>query len=210
MGHLYDVRHDYSQEPLSADELGSDPLAAFNAWYADAQEACGNWANVMTLATANADAEPHARIVLLKSATEAGLSFFGGTTSKKSEDLAENPRAALVFFWRELERQVRVEGSIEMLPAADSAAYFASRPEASRTSAWGTPQSQPVADRKELETNVAKAAAEHNTTEKPSWWGGWILKPNRYEFWQGGPGRLHDRITYTCQGDEWVTGRLSP
>jgi pyridoxamine 5'-phosphate oxidase len=166
----------------------------------------------MTLATASPAGEPSARTVLLKGADENGFVFYTNYDSAKGRDLAANPRASLLFFWAELERQVRITGSVAKTPAAESAEYFQSRPFESRIGAWASPQSKPVADRHELEKRYADTLAKHPAdVPTPPHWGGYRLTPDAIEFWQGRKSRLHDRLLYTRQADgSWSRSRLAP
>jgi pyridoxamine 5'-phosphate oxidase len=211
---LSDFREDYRHGSLDRAQLNPNPIAQFESWF---QEAIGGQphrpdANAMTLATVGHDGRPSARIVLLKGVDDRGFSFYTNYDSRKGRELAANPNAALTFFWSDLERQVCVAGTVTRLPATDSAKYFASRPRGSQLAAWASEQSQAVPDRATLE------ARWHELEEKfpkdvpmPSNWGGYILKPDRIEFWQGRPSRLHDRFSYTRQADEsWLIERLSP
>jgi pyridoxamine 5'-phosphate oxidase len=166
----------------------------------------------MTLATSTTDGVPTARIVLLKGLTNEGFMFFTNYHSAKGRELAQNPKAALVFFWKELERQVRIEGTVEKVSEAESEAYFASRPVASKIGAWASPQSTTIANREIIEQNVLKYQAQfgEENIPKPPHWGGYIVKPAKLEFWQGRRSRLHDRILYTKQDENWKIERLAP
>jgi pyridoxamine 5'-phosphate oxidase len=180
--------------------LTDDPLAWFLQWYDEAG------VDSMALATASADGAPSLRMVLLKQADERGFVFFTNYASRKGRELQANPRAALLFHYPG--RQVRVEGGVELLPSAESDAYWATRPLRSRAGAYASRQSQPLATREELE--VAVAAAEALDPPRPEWWGGFLLRPVTYEFWIHGDDRLHDRFRFRRDGDGWVTERLSP
>jgi pyridoxamine 5'-phosphate oxidase len=167
--------------------------------------------NAMTLATVGAGGAPSARIVLLKGIDHNGFVFYTNYMSRKGRELAANPRAALVFHWTELEREVRIDGSVEKVTAAESDEYFASRPLPSRHAAIASPQSEVVASRAELEARFAAAEADHgDAAPRPAHWGGYRLQPVTVEFWQGRPSRLHDRLLYTLQGGRWTLSRLAP
>ena len=193
--------------PLDERELDADPVAQLHAWLDDARAAGIELSEAMTLATATADGAPSARMVLLKDAGERGLSFFTNYESRKGVELAENPRAALVLYWHALGRQVRVEGTVERLPSAESDEYFASRPPGSRRSAAVSPQSQVIDSRKELER---AAAALGDDIPRPPGWGGYLLVPSLWEFWQHRVDRLHDRFRYRSGEGGWVVERLAP
>src|SRR5690606_10246387 len=177
--------------------VGDNPLAFFAKWFAEARIAEVAEVNAMTLATADAENQPHARIVLLKGLDEKGFIFFTNDNSAKGKNLEENPRAALVFFWQELERQIRVEGSIERTSEEESDTYFHSRPEGSRIAAWSSPQSQIIAGRDILEENY-RGFSQRFSEEipRPPHWGGYRVIPHKIEFWQGRSNRMHDRIVF--------------
>jgi pyridoxamine 5'-phosphate oxidase len=193
-------------------DLAPDPLAQFLGWFAEAEAAGVEVPEAMALATAAPDGRPSARMVLLKDADEAGFAFYTSYESRKGGELAANPHAALLFHWRPLGRQVRVEGSVERVTPEESAAYFRTRPRASRLAAWASEQSRPLASRAELERRVAEAAARFpgEDVELPPHWGGFRLEPEAYEFWQHGDDRLHDRVRYERDGTGWRRQRLSP
>ncbi|HEX7844894.1 MAG TPA: pyridoxamine 5'-phosphate oxidase [Chitinophagaceae bacterium] len=210
---IADIRKNYSQKTLSEADVDSNPLQQFDKWWKEAIASTIDEPNAMTLATASADGFPSARIVLLKDLTEDGFSFFTNYNSFKGQQLAENPKACLVFFWKELERQVRITGLIEKLSAAKSDEYFQSRPEGSRIGAIASPQSQVIPDRSWLDEKYQETEKElkDKTTQRPDHWGGYLLKPVIIEFWQGRPSRLHDRIQYTLLDDGgWTIERLAP
>lgn len=192
---------------------GAEPMHFFRQWFEEARNAEVHEVNAMTLATADAAGMPHARIVLLKGADDTGFTFFTNYDSDKGQQLAANPRAALVFFWPELERQVRVEGSVQKVSREDSDAYFHSRPPGSRLGAWASPQSAVIRDRAELEQREAEIAARYAGADipRPEHWGGYRLIPQRIEFWQGRASRLHDRICFECDSSNaWNRFRLAP
>lgn len=210
---IADLRVDYKRHSLSEQDVAQHPIRQFDRWWQEAVKSDIYEVNAMTLATASADGLPAARIVLLKDYSEAGFVFFTNYNSFKGQQLEENPRACLVFFWKELERQVRITGLIEKVSAAESDAYFTSRPVSSRIGAWASPQSQPIDSRKVLEDKEAelKEAFEGKEIPRPLHWGGYRVKPVTIEFWQGRPSRLHDRIQYTLEENgQWKIERLAP
>jgi pyridoxamine 5'-phosphate oxidase len=200
------------QAALDEQAAGSDPLRFFHHWFHEAVSANVHEVNAMTLATADAAGRPHARIVLLKGADERGFSFFTNYQSAKGEEIAANPNVALLFFWKELERQVRIEGTIQKLSPEESDVYYHSRPFGSRIGAWASPQSQHISDRKVLETNYHRLETEYKDKEipRPPHWGGYLVTPHSIEFWQGRPSRLHDRLLFTRDAANWSRSRLAP
>lgn len=196
---------------LSEDGVAEDPFVQFAAWLDEAVEAGIELPEAATLATATRDARPSARMVLLKGHGPGGFVFFTGYESRKGHELDENPRAALVFYWHELGRQVRLEGAVDRLPRAESDAYFATRPLASRLAAWASPQSEVIPDREALDARYEESAAAHGEdVPLPATWGGYRLRPAVFEFWQHRENRLHDRLRYRPDGDVWVVERLAP
>lgn len=210
---IADIRKDYKLRSLSEKDSLPDPFAQFEKWWNEALDAGVDEVNAMTLATASADGMPDARIVLLKGFDTSGFTFFTNYDSAKGAQLLENPRACLVFFWKELERQVRISGLAVMVSGRESDDYFNSRPAGSRLGAWASPQSQPIASREWLEENERKIQEQFpdGVISRPPHWGGYRIKPTHIEFWQGRPSRLHDRIRYNLQikGD-WKIERLAP
>ena len=199
--------------PLRKADVHADPLAQFQAWFREAAESGLRLPEAVVLATAAADSAPSARMVLLKGADERGFSFFTNTESRKGAELAANERAALLFYWDPLGRQVRVEGRTAPVSREEAAEYFATRPRGSQIAAWASRQSEPLGGRDELEAEVARRAVELEGAEAPlpPWWGGYRLVPERYEFWQHRDDRLHDRLAYEPDGSGgWRIVRLSP
>jgi pyridoxamine 5'-phosphate oxidase len=210
---IADIRKDYKLQTLSEKGILKDPYAQFNKWWQEVLNSGIDEPNAMTLATAAADGMPDARIVLLKGFDEKGFAFYTNYNSIKGQQLLENPRAALVFFWKELERQVRISGLVSLAPANMSDDYFNSRPEGSRIGAWASPQSEPIDNREWLEANEQriKELWTGNKIPRPGHWGGYVVKPVKMEFWQGRPSRLHDRIQYSLQNTgAWKIERLAP
>lgn len=208
---LASLRSDYLRARLDENDVAADPFAQFRRWFDEALRAQLPVANAMTLATCDSAGRPSARIVLLKGIDDRGLVFFTNYRSRKGRELAANPQAALLFYWAELERELRVEGRIETVSAAESDDYFSSRPLASRHAAIASPQSGTVAGRAELEARFAEAAARGGESpQRPAHWGGYRLLPQCFEFWQGRPSRLHDRLLYALGGSGWTLSRLAP
>lgn len=233
---IADLRKEYTLGSLHRSDLEPEPIAQFRQWFADAEtaRAPGSWLrrvgvgfykwlqivfgrkpidpNAMTLATVDARGRPSARTVLLKGADARGFIFFTNYESRKGRELAENPRAALAFYWKDLERQVCVAGPVEKLSVAESEQYFKSRPRGSQVGAWASKQSAPIPNREYLEERWKETEARYPTDVPiPPFWGGYVLRPDRVEFWQGGASRLHDRFEYSRQPDgSWTIQRLSP
>jgi pyridoxamine 5'-phosphate oxidase len=212
MSSIADLRREYSTRALTEDQADRDPIRQFSAWFAEAAKAELLDVNAMTLATVSASGDPDARIVLLKGFDDTGFVFFTNYGSAKGQDLAAHPRACLLFFWVELERQVRITGSVTKVSAAESEEYFHSRPVASQLGAWTSAQSTPIAERAQLEKRYAELAAQYEgqVVPLPAFWGGYRVFPERIEFWQGRESRLHDRLLYTRHAGGWSIDRLSP
>ncbi|MCB0395501.1 MAG: pyridoxamine 5'-phosphate oxidase [Flavobacteriales bacterium] len=189
-----------------------NPLELFGQWYAKAEQEVKNMPEAVCLATASKSGRPSARMVLLKSFDEKGFVFFTNYESRKGHELEENPQAFLLFYWKELGRQVRVEGQVEKVSAEESDAYFATRPRQSQLGAWASKQSRPISSRIQLLRSVAKSAAQflNKPVERPDYWGGFRIIPDRYEFWEDQQFRLHNRFDYQWKGDAWEIKRLSP
>jgi pyridoxamine 5'-phosphate oxidase len=210
---IADIRKDYKLKSLSEKDVLNDPFKQFDRWWKEATDSGIDEVNAMTLATASGDGMPDARIVLLKGYNERGFAFYTNYYSAKGQELLVNPRACLVFFWKELERQVRISGLVELTSEKESNDYFNSRPEGSRIGAWASPQSEVIENRAWLEENEKKTQEEWagKTIQRPEHWGGYRVRPTRIEYWQGRPSRLHDRILYTLQGTgNWKIERLAP
>ena len=210
---LSDLRHDYRQATLDEGTVATDPIEQFTRWFSEARNSGVAEPNAMTLATVGADGAPSARVVLLKAVSDHGFVFFTDRRSRKGQELAANPAAALVFWWHELERQVRITGTCVAHHDAGSDAYFSSRPRGSQLGAWASAQSQVLGSRAELEQRLHEAEARFGdgVVGRPPYWGGYRLEPSEIEFWQGRPSRLHDRIVYTRTPEHgWRLARLSP
>lgn len=209
---LIEERRDYTENTLRRKELNASPVEQFQSWLSDARTAKLIDATAMVLATADTAGQPHSRIVLLKKFDDSGFRWFTYQESDKGHELAQNSKASLLFYWRDLERQVRIEGEVSKLPSADADEYYYSRPEGSRFSAAASVQSSVVADRAVLEKAVAELHEQHpdGNVQRPDVWGGYCLVPHRFEFWQGRADRLHDRFVYTQTATDWDINRLSP
>jgi pyridoxamine 5'-phosphate oxidase len=207
-----DLRRDYARARLDEADVSRDPITEFARWFEEAVKAKVQEPNAMTLASVSPDGAPSARIVLLKGFDDRGFIFFTDYRSQKGTELQQNPRAALVFYWPELERQVRITGTTALIDREESEAYFRTRPRGSRISAWVSHQSQVIASRKLLEDRVPELESMYPADDVPlpPYWGGFRVLPATVEFWQGRISRLHDRIRYTRAGERWRIERLSP
>ena len=208
---LHHIREDYTKKVLSIQDCHSNPIAQFEQWLSEAINAKVNEPTAMNIATVAANGRPSSRMVLLKEVNSQGFVFFTNYQSRKGREIADNPFGCLTFFWAELQRQVRIEGKIAKIPAAESDAYFDSRPYTSRLGAWASEQSQPIENYKALLLKSAQLALKYPlSVPRPPHWGGYILIPDSIEFWQGRSSRLHDRIHYWLENNEWKKERLSP
>ena len=210
---IADIRKDYKLASLEEVDVAANPFDQFTRWWNEAVASQIDEVNAMTLATVNATGVPAARIVLLKGYNPDGFIFFTNYESDKGKNLAQNPHAALVFFWKELERQIRIEGTVEKVSAEESDRYFNSRPASSRIGAWASPQSAVIENRTVIEQNVERYSSifANDSIERPDQWGGYIVKPTSIEFWQGRSSRLHDRIRYVLENSaSWKVERLAP
>ncbi len=211
---LFDLREDYGAGSLDATDLCNDPFAQFHEWFQDTLRVGVKEPNAMTLATATPDGKPSARVVLLKDYSSAGFTFFTNYESRKGQELLANPQAALVFLWLDLQRQVRLEGVVAKMSTEASEAYFHSRPRGSQVGAWASPQSRVIPGREVLEKSVQEIESRFEHSDKlplPAFWGGFLLRPDLVEFWQGRSSRLHDRFRYALQPDgTWNIERLAP
>ena len=212
MKDLSDLRENYQKGELLEENLPKSPFDLFSNWFKEALEAKITDPNAFTLATLGLNGFPNARVVLLKSLTEEGFTFFTNYESEKGKEIAQNGKGSMVFLWKELERQVRMQGIIKKVPENVSDEYYKKRPAGSRLGAWSSPQSQKIASRQVLEELLAEQTKKHGTepTERPEFWGGYIVVPHSIEFWQGRPSRLHDRIRYVSNGNTWEFERLAP
>ena len=221
---IADIRKDYKLASLEEADVAANPIDQFTRWWNEAVASQIDEVNAMTLATVNAAGVPAARIVLLKGYNPNGFIFFTNYESDKGKNLAQNPNAAIVFFWKELERQIRIEGAVQKVSAEESDCYFNSRPASSRIGAWASPQSAVIENRLVIEQNVERYSSifANDSIERPDHWGGYIVKPRSIEFWQGRSSRLHDRIRYTIEASaynaatdtrsdaNWKIERLAP
>ena len=210
---IADIRKDYQLQTLLETDISADPFTQFNQWWDDAVKSELDEVNAMTLATASLTGMPAARIVLLKSFSDTGFVFFTNYNSHKGKELEENPQACLIFFWKELERQIRITGIVEKVTDLESDEYFNSRPAGSRIGAWASPQSSVIENRAILESRASEIEQRFKDLTflpKPKQWGGFKVTPHWIEFWQGRESRLHDRILYTHEKDGWKIVRLAP
>jgi len=213
MGKLEDSRKSYEKDSLTRDELSSDPIIQFERWYQEAEKVGIEEPNAMTLATSNREGKPSARIVLLKGFGPKGFVFYTNYASSKGQDLVQNPQAAAVFWWKEMERQIRIEGEVVKTKLDTSRGYFHSRPRGSQISAWASPQSQEIKEHylSEKRAEVESRFSEVDPIPLPHYWGGFLLKPSTIEFWQGRKNRYHDRYKFRLSDDgTWSLARLAP
>lgn len=210
---IENLRKEYTARTLEVEEAQADPFRQFEEWFAEAVRAQLPEPNAMTLATVGAGGQPSARIVLLKGFDREGFVFYTNYRSRKGEEMQKNPRVALVFLWLELQRQVRIEGSVERIDPEESTRYFQSRPRGSQIGAWASPQSAVIDRRDILEQRYAALENQYEEAEvlpRPEHWGGYLVRPHRLEFWQGRASRLHDRIQYRLEEERWLIERLAP
>lgn len=209
---IADLRRNYTRDGLVEDQAPDEPLSLFATWFEQAVTIESTEANAMMLATVDAGGQPHLRTLLLKGVDDRGFVFFTNYQSAKGEQLKTRPQAAMTFWWHDLERQVRIEGEVERVSAEESDAYYHSRPVGSRLGAWASPQSQVIAGREVLERNLAELEQRYadQPPQRPGHWGGFRLKPQLIEFWQGRPSRLHDRLLYRLNDGQWQRERLAP
>lgn len=206
------LRHDFMKMSLEENNCAVDAISQFEAWFKQAVDGKANEPNAFVLSTVGNDNRPSARILLLRDFDESGFVFYTNYNSRKSRDIEQNPFASMTFFWPELERQVRVEGKLMKQSAAASDLYFNARPRTSQLGAWASPQSDSLPSRSVLDTALAEMEKrfEGKPVPRPEWWGGFVLQPDKIEFWQGRPSRLHDRLLYERAGFEWKISRLAP
>lgn len=210
---IANMRRVYQLQSLLEKDVNADPIKQFENWWQNAIETKIEEPNAMTLATCNASGKPSARIVLLKGIKENSFVFFTNYDSRKGKEIEENPFVALVFFWKELERQIRIEGKIKKVSTQESDEYFSLRPRESQIGAWSSPQSSVIQNARFLQKNVEQFNEQFQSEKipRPDFWGGFIVEPNLIEFWQGGPGRLHDRLQYSLSENKaWIINRLAP
>ncbi len=207
------LRHDFSKQTLDEKDVNSNPILQFEKWFKEAVDAKVNEPNAMTLSTATKEGKPSARILLLRNFNESGFVFYTNYTSRKGIEIENNPQAALLLFWPELERQIRIEGILEKQSPKDSDIYFNTRPRESKLGAWSSAQSSKIESRKVLDENYKNYSEKfpNENVPRPDFWGGYNLKPNTIEFWQGRPSRMHDRILYSKnKNGSWIIERLAP
>lgn len=212
MNKIADIRKEYMMQTLLEADLEENPLSQFDKWWQQAVDSHIDEVNAMTLATINRSGNPTARIVLLKGYSDEGFVFFTNYESEKAQNIEHHPFGSLVFFWKEIERQIRIEGPIKKISEKDSDIYFNSRPPLSKMGAWSSPQSKEINSRDELEMNFMKTTERFIGKEipRPNFWGGYVVVPDKMEFWQGRPNRLHDRIVYSRNENNWQRKRLAP
>jgi pyridoxamine 5'-phosphate oxidase len=206
------LRHDFSKQTLDEKDVHINPVTQFSKWFQEAVDSKVNEPNAMCLSTVSSEGKPSSRILLLRNFSEEGFVFYTNYTSRKGEEISANPNVALLFFWPELERQVRIVGKLIKQSKEESDLYFNSRPRTSKLGAWTSAQSKIIASRKVLDEEYKKLSDKFpgEDVPRPDFWGGYILKPETMEFWQGRPSRLHDRILYTNEGQVWKIERLAP
>ena len=210
MKSIKDLRTDYQKSELNVKDLTEEPIILFQQWLTQAI-AYSNDANAFVLSTVNSNGVPSSRVLLLRDATKKGFSFFTNYSSRKSQEIEVNPNVCMNFFWPEMERQVRINGSISRLSEQESDDYFISRPYESRIGAWCSPQSQVIESREVLENKIQELKKKYpNEVPRPENWGGYTILPNEIEFWQGRASRLHDRFLYSKEGENWTINRLAP
>lgn len=208
---IADIRKDYQLSTLDEHTAGNDPLAFFGKWFAEAEAAGVEEVNAMTLATVDVHNKPHARIVLLKALEQKGFVFYTNYSSSKGREIDANTNVAAVFFWKELERQVRIEGTVQKVPPEESDHYFHSRPKGSQLGAWASPQSQVIPTRDILDNNYKQYENQFgDSIPRPPHWGGYCIIPHYIEFWQGRSNRMHDRIAFLQDSEGWKVQRLAP
>lgn len=210
--YINNLRHDFAKQTLDKKDVNANPIVQFTKWFKEAVESKVNEPNAMTLATASVEGKPSARIVLLRNFDENGFIFYTNYTSRKGGEIFKNPYASILFFWPELERQVRIEGKLSKQSAEESDNYFNTRPRTSKLGAWTSEQSRVIASRKALDDEYEKMSLKYpdENVPRPIYWGGYVLEPNSIEFWQGRPNRLHDRLLYTKENSGWKIERLAP
>ncbi len=210
--YINNLRHDFSKKTLDKVDVNKNPIFQFETWFKEAVESNVNEPNAMTVCTSTKEGKPSARIVLLRNFNENGFVFYTNYTSRKGVEVLENPNCALLFFWPELERQVRIEGVLQLQSETESDSYFNNRPRGSKLGAWVSEQSKIIQSRKVLDEKYSELSAKYpdDNIPRPSYWGGYILKPSSIEFWQGRPSRLHDRILFSLVNNAWEIERLAP
>jgi pyridoxamine 5'-phosphate oxidase len=206
------LRHDFSKQTLDEKNVSINPILQFEKWFKEAVDAHVNEPNAMTVCTATTEGKPSARILLLRNFNENGFVYYSNYTSRKGTEIAANPNCALLFFWPELERQVRIEGLVQKQSSEESDLYFNTRPRGSKLGAWTSEQSKVIANREVLNEEYEKISKKYpnENVPRPPHWGGYVIKPVSIEFWQGRPSRLHDRILYTLENKNWKIERLAP